>query len=169
MKLPEWAGDMPLWPVVLLAFAAPVLLLFIRAETRTQLRALAFAVLFAVAVLGAGVIPAMVPYSDPVPAARHLAGLQARQLPLAHLGKYHATYNFAGRLRAPIEILDVGEVKSWVAVHPEGRVLTVERSRYPEGKSAEGKPGPESQWPFRGAWLQLWRGEALLVARPELR
>jgi hypothetical protein len=43
-------------------------------------------------------------------------------------------------------------------------VLTVERSKYPDGKA-----GPEFQSPFRGAWLQLWRGEALLVARPELR
>jgi len=43
-------------------------------------------------------------------------------------------------------------------------VLTVERERAGSVGS-----GPEYQWPFRGAWLQLWRGEALLVARPELR
>ena len=130
-----------------------------------------FGLFAAMAVLGAGVIPAFVPYSDPVPAARHLAELQARRLPLAHLGKYHATYNFAGRLRAPIEILDAREVKAWVAAHPEGQVLTVERSRYPEGKAGPttAAGGPEYQWRFRGAWLQLWRGEALLVARPELR
>jgi len=169
MKLPEWAGEVPLWPLLLLALVAPALLCFGRSETRTQLRALAFAVLFAVAMLGAGVIPAFAPYSDPVPAARYLADLQAQQLPLAHLGKYHATYNFAGRLRTPIEILDAPEVKGWVAAHPQGRVLMVERSRYPEGKAAGGKPGPEYQAPFRGAWLQSWRGEALLVARPELR
>jgi hypothetical protein len=164
MKLPEWAGEVPLWPLLLLALVAPALLFFSRSETRTQLRALAFAVLFAIAVLGAGVIPAFVPYSDTGPAARYLAGLQERQLPLAHLGKYHATYNFTGRLRTPIAILDAAELKGWVAAHPQGRVLTVERGKYPDGKA-----GPEFQSPFRGAWLQLWRGEALLVARPELR
>jgi hypothetical protein len=56
--------------------------------------------------------------------------------------------------------------------------MTVERSRAPAGAagpaSAEGGPatakgGPEYQAPFRGAWLQLWRGEALLVARSQLR
>lgn len=161
MKLPEWAGEVPLWPLVLLALVAPALLYFCRSGTRTQLRALAFATLFGMAVLGAGVIPAFVPYSDPTPAARHLAGLQARGLPLAHLGKYHATYNFVGRLRTPIAILDPKEVKTWVAANPEGRVLMVERSKAPAG--------PEYQAPFRGAWLQLWRGDALLVARPELR
>jgi hypothetical protein len=107
-------------------------------------------------------VPALVPYADPRPVAQVLAGLQARQVPLAHLGKYHAQYHFAGRLEKPIDILDPPELAAWVAAYPEGRVMTVERGRAPEG-------GPEYQAPFRGAWLQLWRGEALLVARSQLR
>jgi 4-amino-4-deoxy-L-arabinose transferase-like glycosyltransferase len=165
MKLPEWAGEIPLWPIAVLALAAPVLLFFFRKQTATQVRVLAFAMLAAVAVVGAGVIPAFVPYSDPGPAARHLAALQEGKVPLAHLGKYHAQYNFAGRLRAPIEILDPREVKGWVAAHPSGQVITIERSRH-DGK---GHAAPEYQAPFRGAWVQVWRGAALLVARPELR
>ena len=41
----------------------------------------------------------------------------------------------------------------------------------PEGAAgpATAEGGPEYQAPFRGAWLQLWRGEALLVARSQLR
>ncbi len=176
MQLPEWAAEIPLWPIVVLVLAAPVLLFFSRKETATQVRVLAFAMLAAFAVAGAGVIPAFVPYSDPGPAARYLAALQDRQVPLAHLGKYHAQYNFVGRLRAPVAILDPQEVKGWVAAHPEGQVLTVERTRYAgagpataEGGPATTKGGPDYQAPFRGAWLQAWRGEALLVARPELR
>ena len=165
MKLPEWAGEIPPWPIALAALAAPALLFFLRKDTMTQVRALAFAMLAAVAVVGAGVIPAFVPYGDPGPAARHLAGLQERQLPLAHLGKYHAQYNFVGRLRAPIQILDPPEVKNWVAAHPAGQVITIERSRH-DGK---GNAGPEYQAPFRGAWVQVWRGAALLMARPDLR
>ncbi len=165
MKLPEWAGEIPLWPIVALAVAAPALMLFCRKRTLVQVRALAFAMLLAVAAVGAGVIPAFVPYGDPGPAARHLAALQAQQVPVAHLGKYHAQYNFAGRLRAPIEILDPPQVKDWVAAHPAGQVITIERNRH-DGKS---NAGPEYQAPFRGAWVQVWRGAALLVARPELR
>ena len=171
MKLPEWAGEIPLWPILLLALAAPLLLYFARRDTATQVRALSFAVLAGFAIVGAGVIPAFVPYSDPGPAARHLAALQESKLPLAHLGKYHAQYNFAGRLRAPIEILDHHEVRAWVAAHPAGQVMTVERKRHAgaSGRAATVEGGPEYQAPFRGAWLQIWRGEALLVARPELR
>ena len=165
MNLPEWAGEIPLWPIVVLALAAPLLLFFARKGTATQARALAFAMLAAFAIVSVGVIPAFVPYADPGPAARQLAALQQQKLPLAHLGKYHAQYNFAGRLREPIEILDPPELRKWVAAHPAGRILTVERNRY----DLKDPAGPEYQTPFRGAWLQVWRGEVLLVSRPELR
>jgi 4-amino-4-deoxy-L-arabinose transferase-like glycosyltransferase len=166
LRLPAWASEVPFWPVVALALAAATLPFFARAHAAAQLRALAFAALFGMTVVGAGVMPALVPYADPAPVARVLAGLQARQVPLAHLGKYHGQYTFAGRLAAPIEILDPPELAAWVAAHPEGRVMTVERGRTPEGGPAT---APEYQAPFRGAWLQLWRGEALLVARAQLR
>jgi 4-amino-4-deoxy-L-arabinose transferase-like glycosyltransferase len=171
LGLPAWARGIPFWPVLALALAGAALLFFARRNTAAQLRALAFATLFGVTVAGAGVVPALVPYADPGPVARYLADLQARQVPLAHLGKYHAQYNFAGRLAAPIEILDPPGLAAWVGAHPEGRVMTVERSRAPEGAAgpATAEGGPEYQAPFRGAWLQLWRGEALLVARAQLR
>ncbi len=163
MQLPEWAGEIPAWPIAVLAVAAPLLPWF-RKDGGTQLRALAFAMLAAATVLLAGVAPAFAPYGDPGPTARYLAGLQERKAALAHLGKYHAQYNFAGRLRAPIEILDPPELRAWVAAHPDGLVIVVERTRRDGGAN-----GLEYQAPFRGAWLQVWRGEALLVARPELR
>ena len=176
MKLPEWAAEIPLWPIAVLALAPLLLLIFFHKPTAVQARALAFAMLAAFAVVGAGVIPAFVPYSDPQPAARHLATLQAANVPLAHLGKYHAQYNFAGRLRAPIAILDPAELKAWVAAHPAGQVIAIERVRYElrhvgtgGAGPATAEGGPEYQAPFRGAWVQVWRGTTLLVARPELR
>ena len=125
---------------------------------------LAFAVLGTLGVVSAGLMPAMAPYGDPGPAAAHLAELQARNVPLAHLGKYHATYNFAGRLRKPIEILDPHELAPWAAKHPGGQVIVVERKRH-----AGDGVRPEYQAPFRGAWVQVWRGEALLRRMSERR
>jgi len=97
-----------------------------------------------------------------------LADLEAQRVPVAYFGKYHAIYNFVGRLRTPIDILGEEEVRGWVKAHPGGRVLVVERQRLEAGPATAGG-GPEQQMRFRGAWLQLWRGEALLLARPELR
>lgn len=164
LKLPDWSSQMPLWPIVVLAAAAPALILFARKKNAVQLRALAFGTLFAVAVTGAGVLPAFAPYGDTLPAAQYLAAQQRLNVPLAHLGKYHAQYNFTGRLTKPIAILEPAELHAWVSAHPAGQVVTVERKAY-EGPAAK----PEYQGRFRGAWLQVWRGENLLRARPELR
>ena len=157
LELPEWAGTVPAWPIAASFLVVPVLLVLARAGTIAQLRALSFSVLGALAVIYAGLLPAIAPYGDPAPAAAHLAGLQERNVPLAHLGKYHAQYNFAGRLRKPIDILDPGELASWATKNPGGQVIVVERRRH-AGAGAQ----PQYEAPFRGAWIQVWRGDELL-------
>jgi 4-amino-4-deoxy-L-arabinose transferase-like glycosyltransferase len=160
LELPEWAASLPWWPAVAALLLFPALLGIARAGAQTQLRGLAFAMLAGMAVIAAGVMPAIAPYGDPGPTAAHLARLQRDQVPLAHLGKYHAQYNFVGRLERPIAILDQHELVPWVAANPLGRVIVVERKRH-----AGAGPRPEYEAPFRGAWIQVWRGEALAGAR----
>jgi 4-amino-4-deoxy-L-arabinose transferase-like glycosyltransferase len=161
LELPEWASTLPLWPIVASSLLFPLMLVFSRAAPVVRVRALSFAVLGAIAVASAGVMPAIAPYGDPAPAAAHLAELQSRNIPLAHLGKYHGQYNFAGRLRKPIEILDPGELAPWAAKNPGGQVILVERKRH-AGTGAR----PEYEAPFRGAWIQVWRGDALIRRTP---
>lgn len=160
LELPEWASTLPSWPIVASLLLFPLMLVFARAAPVARVRALSFAVLGAIALASAGVMPAIAPYGDPAPAAAHLAELQSRNVPLAHLGKYHAQYNFVGRLRKPIEILDPGELAPWAAKHPGGQVILVERKRH-AGAGAR----PDYEAPFRGAWIQVWRGEALVQVR----
>lgn len=155
---------MPLWPIVAAAIAAPVLMVFYKKDASTQARALSYAMLVAFTIVGAGVLPAFAPYGDTLPAAQYLAAQQRLKVPLAHLGKYHAQYNFTGRLTAPIAILEPAELGAWVKAHPAGQVITVERKAH-EGGVAQ----PEYQGHFRGAWLQVWGGDKFLRARPELR
>lgn len=164
VKAPEWVAELPDWPIAAFAVLAVALAVLARRETALQLRAYGFATLGTLALVYAGIAPAFAPYADPVPTGRYLAGLQAQGLPIAHLGKYHAQYNFPGRLVQPIEIVDHPEIADWIAAHPRGRVIEVQRLRY-GGPSA----GPAFQVPYRGAWLQVWEGPALLAARPELR
>jgi 4-amino-4-deoxy-L-arabinose transferase-like glycosyltransferase len=159
LGLPEWAATVPAWPIGASLLLALLLLWVSRAGAIVQIRALAFAVLGAMAVISAGLLPAIGPYGDPGPAAAHLADLQTRNVPLAHLGKYHAQYNFAGRLRKPIDILDPADLAPWAAKHPGGQVIVVERRRH-----AGAGVRPEYEAPFRGAWIQVWRGDALAAA-----
>lgn len=160
LDLPAWTSVLPFWPIVLLALVALGLLAFSGRALASQVRALAFATAGSIVVLGAGVLPAIAPYADPRPAAARLAALEREGVPLAHLGKYHGQYNFAGRLRQPIEILDPPELAPWVAAHPRGEVIVVERRPH-----SGGAPRPVYETPFRGEWMQLWRGAELLRAR----
>jgi 4-amino-4-deoxy-L-arabinose transferase-like glycosyltransferase len=164
LDLPPWASALPLWPIAVLALVALGLLAVAQRGLTSQVRALAFATCGAIVVLGAGVLPAIAPYADPRPAAARLAALQREGVPLAHLGKYHGQYNFAGRLRQPIAILDPPELASWIAAHPRGEVIVVERRPH-----TGGAPRPVYETPFRGEWMQLWRGADLLRARAAAR
>lgn len=159
LDLPAWTSSLPVWPIVLSALACPLLLAFAPRSTLTQVRALAFTIFGAIVLIGAGIVPSIAPYADPRPAAEYLASLQGQGMPLAHLGKYHAQYNFVGRLRKPIEILDQPELAHWVTENPRGHVIVIERNQY-AGTSLR----PVYEAPFRGAWVQVWRGDALLAA-----
>ncbi len=160
LELPEWTGALPVWSIVVSLLAFPLLLAFSRRDTLTQVRALTFAMLAGFAVIIGGVMPSIAPYGDVYPTAAHLASLQRQSIPLAHLGKYYAQYNFAGRLQEPIQILSPPDLERWVAAHPSGQVILVERERY-AGDTAR----PEYEGRFRGAWIQVWRGNALLATR----
>lgn len=159
LDLPQWAATLPWWPAAVAIVIVPALLLLAKAQRTLQMRALAFAMLAGMTVITAGVLPAMAPYADPGPTAAYLARLQQEQVPLAHLGKYHAQYNFVGRLEKPIAIVDPPELARWAAANPRGQVILVERKRH----SGAG-PRPEYEGPFRGAWIQVWRAEALVQA-----
>jgi hypothetical protein len=56
-----WAATLPIWPIAASLLLAPLLLAVGRKETVVQMRALAFAVLAAMGVLVAGVMPAIAP------------------------------------------------------------------------------------------------------------
>lgn len=167
LRAPEWVAEIPLWPVVLGAVLALLPAFFARRETGVQMRVLAFTTLGTAAVIVAGIAPAFAPFADPGPTARYLAELEARKVPVAHLGKYHAQYNFAGRLRRPIDILGHHELRAWAAAHPDGRVIVVERHPSALPKARQGQEAVY-QVRYRGAWLEIWPVEQFLRAHPEL-
>lgn len=154
--LPPWAANLPAWPVAALAIVGIALLVTSRRPIGVQLRALSAAILVGAFVLAAGLLPALVPFNDVRPMAARIAALQEQGIPVAFLGKYHALYNFAGRLEKPVEILDEPELRAWVELNPNGRIVDIERDR--RGDSVR---VPEFEAPFRGQWVQLWRGSVL--------
>lgn len=93
---------------------------------------------------------------DQAPLARQLGDWQRAGSPLAHFGKYHAQFNFLGRLTTPVDILDdMEQAAAWTARHPTGRIISYDSKPAPSG--------PVLVLPFRGKWVEVW--EATVVAR----
>lgn len=159
--LPAWAAGLPSWPAGLLIVLGAVLAGLGRAPMATRLRALSLATLIAVGLIYVTLIRTLAPYNDPAPIAQRIAALQARGVPVAYWGKYHAQFSFAGRLQQPLAILNEATVGNWIAAHPQGRVVLATRTPF------HGAGGPEWQQPFRGIWTEIWDGAALLRAHQQ--
>ncbi|HSB98390.1 MAG TPA: hypothetical protein VLE45_00655, partial [Burkholderiaceae bacterium] len=101
---------------------------------------------------------------DVEPMARQLAGLQAAARPIAHFGKYHGQYQFAGRLRQPLQVFEqLHPLQRWAAEHPDAGIVVY--SRVPPAQSPGAKP--EFMQKFKGGYAVLWRGEDFARLAPE--
>lgn len=67
---------------------------------------------------------------DVTPMATRIATLQHADFAVGNVGRYHGQFNFAGRLQAPVTVID--DEKRWqrfLTMYPEGYVVTYSRSR----------------------------------------
>ena len=62
------------------------------------------------------------------PVAAHLSSVERAGRSIAHEGRYAGQYTFLGRLRHPLIEIPRDSVGVWLAGHPNGRVVTYERS-----------------------------------------
>ncbi|MBV6474634.1 MAG: Undecaprenyl phosphate-alpha-4-amino-4-deoxy-L-arabinose arabinosyl transferase [Rhodocyclaceae bacterium] len=121
-KLEMWE-NLPWWPGAALPAAAALGLWLGRPPARRPV---------ALALLGAALYAAALGFVsgnlwqryDVRPIAEEIARLQARGVPVANNGFYHAQFHFAGRLRKPIdELLEPTEIAPWFAAHPDGVLI----------------------------------------------
>ena len=160
--LPEFAGF-----AILLALAADtrprlgiaagvgVLLLAVVGIGLLRWRSLpvqAGGVLLATALLHAALTPLIKAQYDMTATAHALGQAQRAGTRIAFLGEYQLQFHFAGRLRAPIEVVDEAGARAWATQHP--RDLIVVNAR--EDWRAPG-PHPVIQQRFRSRWVQVWR------------
>jgi len=154
-------AQLPLWPLPVFAALALLLLLAGRADMRVRVRLLSGAVWVLLLTSYVGAIPLIAPYSDPRPVAQHLASLQARGLPLAHWGKYHAQFDFSGRLK-PVTVIHSPEgLAAWARQNPQGRLIVY------VGQAGTGGSHAEYERRYRSGFIQVWRAEAFLAAQGE--
>jgi hypothetical protein len=116
----------------------------ITASYRTGLVfALAFGIFYA------GTMQALAPRYRLTAFAEQIAAAQAHGAPVAQVGKYHAQFQFLGRLRQPLTVLHEAQLPAWADAHRDGYVV------YPCERWQAAPPGVYAQ-PYRGGALRLW-------------
>ncbi len=112
-----------------------------------------------VVVLHAGLIDTLAHY-DMRDFSAHLARLQRSGIPIAHVGKYHGTFNFLGRLERPLEVISNEQVLPWVSRHPGGYVIAKDDDLQPGNGDA-----PEYESPYGLHILKIWKAGSFACAR----
>jgi 4-amino-4-deoxy-L-arabinose transferase-like glycosyltransferase len=113
----------PLWPGVALVLLALLAWLAGR-RGFSPLVVLSMLGAATVAMLQLAAMHSLEPRYDIRPMAQAIKQVQDAGLPVANAAKYHAQYQFLGRLEAPLAELRVAaELTQWLARHPEGYVV----------------------------------------------
>lgn len=147
-RLPGWLELLPpLAGLVPLAGAAALFFPAIRNRTVALQRIAAVSVLTLLALLWAVGRAAASSY-DVSRIAGYLSKLESEGHPIAHAGRYHGEYQFAGRLRRPLEVIEPPEVDAWLSRHPDGYAVVYANRLVP-------KPGDELRRDFRGGTVAV--------------
>ena len=150
----DWANAISPWAgSAMLGFGLFWIVVSPRLHWRHGLVGLAFALTTLVQL---GVVRPLSPAYDVTPMARELKLLQQKGVPIAHEGKYHAQYQFAGRLEQPLEVISSQALPAWFSHHPQGRAVVYVSSLK---QAQELKP----------EFYRLYRGDvAMLVTQDQL-
>ncbi len=92
-------------------------------------------------------------------AAVYLANAERQQRPIAHVGTYDGQFQFAGRLKTTLEVIDGAGATQWSARHPEGLVVTYTAGWQPR---IAGLSKPAFEAPYRDHQVRIWKADSLL-------
>jgi 4-amino-4-deoxy-L-arabinose transferase-like glycosyltransferase len=150
----------PLWPgvlLVLLALAAWV------AGRRGVSPVLNLALLGAatLALVQLAATRSIDPLYDIKPMAQAIRQVQDEGLPVANAAKYHAQYQFLGRLEVPLVELQGAELTRWLAAHPEAYVVIYLK----DGQNLDAIPARHKQ-AYRGGAAVLVNAQAATSLLP---
>jgi hypothetical protein len=111
-----------LWPGVLLLLAAVALGWWGRRSERS-LPALGLLGATMMAMLHLHVAKSIGTSYDVHPIARQIRSLQEQGVAVANVGRYHAQFQFAGRLAQPLHELNADTIAPWLERNPDGMVV----------------------------------------------
>ncbi len=90
----------------------------------------------------------------------YLGAVEREQIPVAHVGPYDGQYHFAGRLTAPLEVVDAAGIHQWAMDHPDGVVVTYTNGWQPRAAVLE---QPVLEAAYGDQRVRLWEARTILA------
>ncbi len=160
--LPQWWGGHGIIIGLSLAALGVALRRMRHASASSAVRALALSSLGLFVILHGTFVAAAYPIWDVKPVANIISKAQREGREVAHVWRYSAQYQFAGRLEKSLDVIYRNEVRDWAAQHPTGLVIGYHRACV----------GPYRERPlhaqkFRGRIVTVWDAKTMAL-NPEL-
>jgi 4-amino-4-deoxy-L-arabinose transferase-like glycosyltransferase len=140
-KLPQWAMDLPTWWMVLpVGIGLYVILRPLKTQCGAVLSLTSMMTGFVVA-LHMLMAPYLSNAFDLKKISLRLSDWQAQGYDIGFVGKYHGTFQFLGRLEAPVAELTSNrtniQLGPWIKEHPKSKVITVWKQPAPDHPAVE--------------------------------
>ncbi len=157
-KIPAWLGSLNGWWGIAVVLAGATVL---RLKEEHRVVGLTVSMAVFVASLHLALTPRFDNFYSMEPNGEALAKLEEQGFTLLHFGKYHGQYQFAGRLKKPIQTIPDTKQVEWATNHPNAKIITYRYKLYDD------EPKPELVLPFRKMYMVVWDRQQILET-PEL-
>jgi 4-amino-4-deoxy-L-arabinose transferase-like glycosyltransferase len=122
-KAPDWVFELePVYGAAMLLLCMAILFNPIRSKY-WPIRAMTTLTVLFVTVLQLGILAVGSKAYDLNPLSSYLAKMQDEGHTIANAARYEGQYQFLGRLKQPLEVITEDNVTTWLAEHPDGRVI----------------------------------------------
>jgi 4-amino-4-deoxy-L-arabinose transferase-like glycosyltransferase len=153
------AGERPLVLVTVAVWLAAAAIVLCAPRRSAVAAVAAIGTASVLIVLGgyAGIGLALADSFDVRPIAHVLGEAQRDGAPIAHVGKYHGQFQFAGRLQRPIEVVENADAAfRWAEANPLGSVIVQSRSPLTHPSVQ-----PQAWSQLQGHFVYVWRAQDL--------
>ncbi|RKZ40327.1 MAG: glycosyltransferase family 39 protein [Gammaproteobacteria bacterium] len=130
LRVPIWVSQISALPGIILIILSGILITWKISQVKLRLLLISvIGILFSL-ILPLTIIRAAGPAYDLHEISQHISTLQRRGEKFAHFGDYHGQYQFLGRLKKPLTVVDEYTICPWLAQHPQGQLIVYFSSSY---------------------------------------
>lgn len=122
-RLPSWVHELPVTAGVFIILVCFAFLIFVPKSRNRNVKSLTTLTVLLLVIIQIGILAVGAAPYNIKPLSAYLAKIQEQGYPVANAAKYDGQFQFLGRLKQPLEVINRDEAPEWLTSHPQGRVV----------------------------------------------